>query len=206
MSEKFEDLLQSFKEQREKPDEEDLRLWKEIKKGIKPLKKRRRKILEHDHRSSKEKKVSVSSSHTEEAFDFPYEGEFRNLDVSSKTIPKGSRQERRLRRRATPEATLDLHGLTQKEAHKELCHFVRQAHFHGFKTLRVITGKGGPLLPKPYFYESDSEKRREKGVLKRALPSWLGVPPLSSYVSHFTPARTNDGGEGAWYLFLKSSA
>jgi len=81
------------------------------------------------------------------------------------------------------EARLDLHGLTQAEAHRALDDFVARAHDGGKRCVLVITGKSG--------------------VLREAVPRWLHETPSRGRVLGFTPAQPRDGGAGALYLLLR---
>ncbi len=95
----------------------------------------------------------------------------------------------RFRRGRLPiEARLDLHGLTQAEAHRALDSFVDAGYRAGRRCVLVITGKG---------------TRGESGVLRRAVPQWLNEPSLRGRVLAFTHARPHHGGEGALYLLLR---
>jgi DNA-nicking Smr family endonuclease len=84
---------------------------------------------------------------------------------------------------------VDLHGLTQKDAHALLHAFLLRAHAEGDRYVLVITGKGASL-------GSD-------GVLRRTVPGWLRAAPLRNLVSAFAPAGRRHGGEGALYVRLK---
>lgn len=98
------------------------------------------------------------------------------------------RSVQRLRRGERPiEARLDLHGMTQGEAHQVLAGFIARAWAAERRSLLVITGKGGA----------------RGGVLRRAVPRWLGEPPNASRVLAFVPAQPKDGGEGALYVLLR---
>ena len=57
------------------------------------------------------------------------------------------------------DARVDLHGMTQAEAHGLLLSFLHRAHAGGLRYVLVITGKGAS-------FGSD-------GALKRAVPAWL---------------------------------
>lgn len=46
------------------------------------------------------------------------------------------------RRDASPEATIDLHGMTAAQAEKEVARFVRRKHREGARRLRIVHGKG----------------------------------------------------------------
>jgi DNA-nicking Smr family endonuclease len=107
-----------------------------------------------------------------------------------------SRFDRRFKRRVTRglaeiEARLDLHGLTQAEAHRELIAFLRRARSQGARVVLIITGKGG---------ETGGGGR---GVLRRQVPEWLMSHPLRNDVVAIEPAGIGHGGEGALYVHLR---
>ncbi|MCZ6606432.1 MAG: Smr/MutS family protein, partial [Alphaproteobacteria bacterium] len=88
------------------------------------------------------------------------------------------------------EARMDLHGLTQEEAHRALSAFVQGSQAAGRRGVLVITGKG--LRPDG-----------TTGVLRAAVPRWLNQPDLRERIVAFTHATPRDGGDGALYLLLK---
>lgn len=88
------------------------------------------------------------------------------------------------------EGRLDLHGMTQGEAHDRLAGFIRRAVAAGKRNVLVITGKG--------FKASG-----ETGVLRQAVPRWLNEPGLRSHVVALRHAQPKDGGEGALYVLLR---
>jgi len=83
---------------------------------------------------------------------------------------------------------VDLHGLTQAEAHSLLLSFLRQAFAGERRYVLVITGKG---------------KGSGEGVLRRAVPQWFSMPPFSDIVGGFEEAARNHGGGGALYVRLR---
>lgn len=85
------------------------------------------------------------------------------------------------------EGRVDLHGLFQDQAHALLLDFVRRAHAKGARHVLVITGKGPG----------------GDGVLRRAVPGWLGTVPFREVVSGYDHAARGHGGTGALYLRLK---
>lgn len=98
---------------------------------------------------------------------------------------------RRLRRGRLPiEARLDLHGMTQLQAHEALRIFLQAAVAVGRRCVLVITGKGT--------FSPD-----RKGVLRAAVPRWLNEAPLRGKVLAIDTARPQDGGGGAYYILLK---
>lgn len=88
------------------------------------------------------------------------------------------------------EARIDLHGLRQDEAHRELLAFVHRAYQSGAKLVLVITGKGGTGAG-------------ERGVLRRMVPHWLADPGLRPMVIGFDDAARMHGGEGALYVRIR---
>jgi DNA-nicking Smr family endonuclease len=96
----------------------------------------------------------------------------------------------RLRRGRHPiEARLDLHGMTQAEAHRALAAFLEGARARGRRCVLVITGRG---LGSP-----------GGGSLKREVPRWLEEAGLRPLLLATAPARPEHGGAGALYLLLR---
>jgi DNA-nicking Smr family endonuclease len=100
------------------------------------------------------------------------------------------RKAERLRRGKLPvEATLDLHGLRQAEAHRRLEHFLADCHAAGKRCVLVVTGKG--------------LHKEEGGVLRAAVPRWLNETPNRARVLSFDYAQQKHGGTGALYVLLR---
>jgi DNA-nicking Smr family endonuclease len=95
--------------------------------------------------------------------------------------------ERLKRGRRAIEARLDLHGMTQAEAHRALHGFVAGSRSAGRRCVLVITGHG----------------RASGGILKSAVPRWLNEPEMRRHVLAIAPARPQHGGAGALYLLLR---
>jgi DNA-nicking Smr family endonuclease len=109
--------------------------------------------------------------------------------------------ERRLKRdlshgRAAIDGALDLHGLTQAEAHQALRGFLRHSQAQGARLVIIVTGKGAPL-------DGVDHWPNERGVLKRVTPQWLREPDLRSIVLGFEEAGRAHGGSGALYVRLR---
>jgi DNA-nicking Smr family endonuclease len=100
------------------------------------------------------------------------------------------RSAERLRRGQTPvEDRIDLHGLTQEEAHRRLNVFLAAAARGGRRCVLIITGTG--------------VWREGGGVLRDAVPRWLNESPLRPLVLAFAQAQPRHGGSGALYVLLK---
>jgi len=102
----------------------------------------------------------------------------------------------------TPDARLDLHGMTAERAHAALNQFVIHGVASGARLLLVITGKGGDKMIRPDWDDADFMPRRT-GVLKRDVPRWLAEPPIAGHVVGVFQAHARHGGEGALYVYLK---
>ncbi|MCO5155381.1 MAG: Smr/MutS family protein [Aquamicrobium sp.] len=87
------------------------------------------------------------------------------------------------------EGKVDLHDLTQSEAHALLLSFLHRAYADGRRHVLVVTGKGASL--------------GSEGVLRRAVPGWLATPPFRALVSAHEPAASRHGGAGALYVRLR---
>jgi DNA-nicking Smr family endonuclease len=87
------------------------------------------------------------------------------------------------------EGKVDLHGLTQREAHDLLLSFLGRAHADGRRVVLVVTGKGASL--------------GSEGVLRRAVPQWLATASFRGLVSGFEDASRGHGGSGALYVRLR---
>ena len=120
---------------------------------------------------------------------------------SKRPAPPLATIERRLKRdlsrgRGAIDAALDLHGLTQAEAHQALRGFLRHSQARGARLVIVVTGKGGPL-------GETGPWTSERGVLRRLVPHWLRETDLRSIVLGFEEAGRAHGGSGALYVRLR---
>ncbi len=86
------------------------------------------------------------------------------------------------------DARLDLHGMTQEEAHRHLERFLAHHQRQGARCILVITGIG---------------ERTTGGTLRRMTPRWLAEPSNAARVIAYSPAQKRHGGEGALYVLLK---
>ena len=104
------------------------------------------------------------------------------------------REKQKLARgRVEIDARIDLHGMTQSQAHAALARFLRRAQGNGAKFTLVITGKGVRAV----------DGTSERGVLRRQVPLWLQLPELRDVVVGFEEAHVAHGGEGALYVRLR---
>ncbi len=98
---------------------------------------------------------------------------------------------RKLRRgHYSVEAELDLHGLTSHEAREVLAEFLHICGRRGVRCARIIHGKGNGSV-------------QRIPVLKAKVSHWLRQ---RDEVLAFASARPTDGGTGALYVLLRSTA
>lgn len=90
------------------------------------------------------------------------------------------------------DASVDLHAMTQDQAHDRLYVFLADQRARGARHVLVVTGKGRSL--------------GSEGVLKRMVPVWLSSPRFSELVSGYASASRHHGGEGAIYVRLRRLA
>jgi DNA-nicking Smr family endonuclease len=110
--------------------------------------------------------------------------------------PLGRRLKQRVARgREQIDARIDLHGMTQVEAHQALFRFLRRAQADGARIALVVTGKGSS--------RGEHDAERERGVLKRQVPLWLSLPEFRSLIVGFEDAHVGHGGQGALYVRLR---
>jgi DNA-nicking Smr family endonuclease len=163
--------------------EDERVLWSTITRSIAPLKGRKRaedaaEIAPAETRSTARPAASPAATPPRRTTPPPL-------------APIDRRTKQRLARGATEiGGRLDLHGLTQAEAHAALARFLHSAQARDVKVVLVITGKGG----------SDGEGR---GVLKRQVPMWLEGPELRSLVIGYDNAGIGHGGAGALYVRVR---
>jgi DNA-nicking Smr family endonuclease len=117
--------------------------------------------------------------------------------LTEKKVPPPALLGRRMKQRVARgkeaiDGRLDLHGLTQSEAHAALLRFLRAASSGGARLVLVITGKG-------------ARAGEGQGVLKRQVPQWLGLPEFRALVIGFEDAHVAHGGEGALYVRVRRS-
>jgi len=158
---------------------EERALWRETMRGVKPLRPTASEVELPEEvvapppaRESKSRRLSASTQSAPPA-------------RAKKNIAALDRRTAQRLKRGTLliEATLDLHGMTQAEAHDALTRFIARAQKHGSRAALVITGKSG--------------------VLHGAVPRWLEEGENRARILAVRRAHAPHGGEGALYLMLR---
>ena len=95
--------------------------------------------------------------------------------------------------------SIDLHGYTLSSANKVVEEFINKSFLENINKLIVVTGKG---------LHSDNEKNpyvsKDLSILKYSVPEFiLNNQNLMEKISEIADAKTEDGGTGSFYIFLK---
>ena len=97
--------------------------------------------------------------------------------------------------------SIDLHGYTLDEANKTIEGFINKAFSENVNKLIIVTGKG---------LHSENEKdpyvSKDLGILKYSVPEFINNnASLMMMINEITDAKIEDGGGGAFYIFLKKN-
>ena len=93
----------------------------------------------------------------------------------------------------------DLHGYSLEEANKKVSNLIKNCYKNGTKKLIIITGKGLHSQN-----EKDPYVSKDLGILKYSVREYINSnEELMSLIYEIKEASVEDGGEGAFYIFLK---
>ena len=96
---------------------------------------------------------------------------------------------------------LDLHGYTLEQANRKVEEFINKSFKEKINKLIIITGKGK---------HSENEKNpyvsKDLSILKYSVPEYISKnKSLMSIIYDIQDAKIEDGGSGAFYIFLKKN-
>ena len=96
--------------------------------------------------------------------------------------------------------TVDLHGFTLDKANSFIEEFIIKSYKKKTKKIVVITGKG--LRSKTH---NDPYVSKDFSILKNSVPNYIkSNKNLTKIINTIEEADANDGGDGAFYIYLKS--
>ena len=97
--------------------------------------------------------------------------------------------------------SIDLHGYTLEEANKTIEEFIYQSFREKINKLIVVTGKGLHSQN-----ERDPYVSKNLSILKYSVPEFIeSNKSLMNIISEIKDATVEDGGSGAFYIFLKKN-
>jgi DNA-nicking Smr family endonuclease len=171
-----------------KLSDEDRVLWNLVAHSTRPLKGRKPAEDDAPKPAATEAKSTAAAKPAAASPSTPTPAKRQHVthSLDRQTIEKLSKG------RLPIEGRVDLHGMSQSEAHSLLLSFLQRAHAGGVRYVLVITGKGS---------SSGGE-----GILRRAVPSWLATPPFRPLVSSHDFAARQHGGAGALYVRLRKQS
>ena len=97
--------------------------------------------------------------------------------------------------------SIDLHGYTLDFANKTIEEFINKSYTEKINKLIVVTGKGLHSQNKKDPYIS-----KNLGILKYSVPEFISNNKnLMNIIYDIQDAKIEDGGSGAFYIFLKKN-
>ena len=95
----------------------------------------------------------------------------------------------------------DFHGYSLDDANKKVTDLIYNSYKEGVKKLIIVTGKGLHSQN-----EKDPYVSKELGILKYSLPEFIKKnDDLMRMINNIEDAKIEDGGSGAFYIFLKKT-
>ena len=95
---------------------------------------------------------------------------------------------------------IDFHGYTIEEANRAIKQFIQKCFDENVTKIIVITGKGlrSKNVENPYL-------SKDLSILKYSVPEYIeNNKSLNQYIIEMTDAKIQDGGSGAFYIYLKN--
>ena len=95
---------------------------------------------------------------------------------------------------------IDLHGHTLEEANNSVTQFIQKCFNEDVTKIIVITGKGlrSKSIANPYL-------SKDLSILKYSVPEFIeSNKSLTQIIIEITDAKIEDGGAGAFYIYLKN--
>ena len=94
---------------------------------------------------------------------------------------------------------IDLHGFTLDQANKTIKKFINDSYQNNVSKIIVVTGKGLHSN-----VEKDPYVSKELSILKFSVPEYIENDlELMKKIVEIKDAKIEDGGSGAFYIFLK---
>ena len=95
--------------------------------------------------------------------------------------------------------SIDLHGYTLEEANNAIEKFIHKSFREKINKLIVVTGKGLHSQN-----EKDPYVSKDLSILKYSVPEFIkNNNEIMKKIIEITDAKIEDGGEGAFYIYLK---
>ena len=117
------------------------------------------------------------------------------LSSNEKLLNKDTKQNKKI----SKIKRIDLHGYTLQEANTSIEKFIDKSYDDGVSKIIVVTGKG---------LHSDNERdpyvSKDLSILKYSIPEFIkNNVDLMKKIIEIKEATAEDGGSGAFYVFIK---
>jgi DNA-nicking Smr family endonuclease len=120
----------------------------------------------------------------------------RRREIGQPEAHLDSHWERRIKAgSASPDSTIDLHGLSLAQAHARLQDGIGRARAAGVRIVLVIAGKERKVAA--------ADRGSSRGAIRAKLLDWLAAGPHAEAIAAIRNAHRQHGGEGALYVVLK---
>ncbi|WP_350335751.1 Smr/MutS family protein [Coralliovum pocilloporae] len=178
--------------------DDDLKVWNAVAKTVTPLDGRYGPVKENSESETTEipgeiKKLAGLSGLSKTTEQIKKTGTNPSIPHIKPLAPLEQRLRRKLvKGRVSIDARIDLHGMTQAEAHMALRGFLFRCHQNDHRLALVITGKG-----------TRKGEGGDTGILRRVVPQWLRQPDLRPFVVSIEEAHLSHGGAGALYIRIR---
>ena len=95
--------------------------------------------------------------------------------------------------------SIDLHGYSIEDANKVMEEFIISSYEQGVHKLKIVTGKGLHSQNEENPYVS-----KDLSILKYSVPDFITKnKKLINLINNISDAKIEDGGSGAFYIYLK---
>ena len=123
--------------------------------------------------------------------------DWENFLSSDEKLPN---KDLKFNKKNTPKIkTFDLHGYSLDEANNKIEDLIKDSYKNGISKLIIITGKGLHSQNENNPYVS-----KDLGILKYSVPEYINSnKELMSLIIEIKEAKIEDGGNGAFYVYLK---
>ncbi len=123
-----------------------------------------------------------------------------NFTSSKDTLPNKDEISNKTKSKKT-ESFIDLHGFSLEDANKTIEKFINDCHKNGVVKITVVTGKG--IRSK---VESNPYLSKDLSILKNSVPEFIKLNSiLMKKIKKIAEANIEDGGSGAFYIYLKKN-
>tara|TARA_B100001248_G_scaffold255795_1_gene235967 strand:+ start:645 stop:1064 length:420 start_codon:yes stop_codon:yes gene_type:complete len=123
--------------------------------------------------------------------------DWENFILNDEVLP--NKDQKFLDQKIFKTKSIDLHGYSLEQANMKIERFIYDSYEEKVNKLIVVTGKGLHSQN-----EKDPYVSRELSILKYSIPEFIeNNKALMNIINEIKDANPEDGGSGAFYIFLK---